>query len=89
VGGAEANIVLVPGGRIELQAAADRDEEIARLQAQLAKVEAEVARGERKLGNENFVSRAAPDVVARERAKLAGFTADRDELAARLAQLLG
>jgi valyl-tRNA synthetase len=89
IGGAEANIVLVPGGRFELQAAVNRDEEIARLQAQLAKVEAEVERGEKKLSNENFVSRAAPDVVARERAKLADYTADRDELAARLAQLLG
>jgi valyl-tRNA synthetase len=38
----------------------------------------EVERGERKLGNEAFVAKAAPDVVAKEREKLEGY---RNELA--------
>jgi valyl-tRNA synthetase len=85
----EATIVLVPGGRFEVSSAVDRDEEIARLQTQLAKVEAEVKRSEQKLANEKFVARAAAAVVAQERAKLATFVADRDELAQRLALLRG
>jgi valyl-tRNA synthetase len=83
----EATIVLVPDGRFEVSSAVDRDEEITRLQAQLAKVEAEVRRSEQKLANEKFVARAAAAIVAQERAKLATFVADRDELAQRLALL--
>ena len=44
-------------------------------------------RGEAKLGNEKFVGRAPEAVVAKEREKLAGHVAERDGLAARLAQL--
>ncbi len=81
--------MIVPGGRFEVAAAVDKAEEIARLEQQLAKAEAEVKRGEAKLGNEKFVSRAPEDVVAKEREKLAGHAAERDGLAARLAQLRG
>ena len=46
----------------------------------------EVERGEKKLGNEQFVGKAAPDVVAKERAKLEGYRSGlagvRGELAA-------
>ena len=84
---AGATVVLVPGGRLEVTSAVDRGEEIARLEGQLTKVEAEVARCEAKLGNETFVGRAPDAIVAREREKLAGYLADRDELAARVAAL--
>ena len=33
----------------------------------------EIERGEQKLGNESFVAKAAPDVVAKEREKLEGY----------------
>jgi valyl-tRNA synthetase len=42
------------------------------------RLRSEVERGERKLGNEQFVAKAAPDVIAKEREKLQGY---RDELA--------
>jgi valyl-tRNA synthetase len=79
----------VPGGRFEVAAAVDRAGEIARLEQLLTKAEAEVKRGEAKLGNEKFVSRAPEAVVAKERDKLAGHVAEREGLAARLAQLRG
>jgi len=50
----------------------------ARLQKERAKLVGEVARGERMLANESFTTKAAPDVVAKEREKLGGY---RDELA--------
>jgi len=84
---ADATVVLVPGGRLEVAAAADKAEEIVRLEQQLAKAEAEVVRGEAKLANEGFTSRAPEAVVAKERDKLAAHAGERDELAARLAQL--
>jgi valyl-tRNA synthetase len=84
---AGATVVLVPGGRLEVAAAVDKAEEIARLEQQLAKAEAEVARGEAKLANDGFTSRAPEAVVAKEREKLAAHVSERDELAARLAQL--
>ena len=85
----DATVVLVPGGRLDVAAAVDKAEEIARLEKELAKAEAEVRRGEAKLGNDKFVGRAPEAVVAKEREKLAGHVAERDGLAARLAQLRG
>ena len=82
------NVLLVPGGLFELATPeADREDELARLRAQLQKVEAEVRRCEAKLANEAFVAKAPASVVAGERAKLAAYRADRDELARRSAQL--
>ena len=86
---AGATVVLVPGGRLEVAAAVDKAEEIARLEQQLAKAEAEVERGRAKLGNGKFVGRAPEAVVAKECEKLAAHAAERDGLAGRLAQLRG
>jgi valyl-tRNA synthetase len=41
------------------------------------RLDAEVARLEKKLGNQQFVGKASPDVVAKEREKLAGYEAER------------
>jgi len=49
-----------------------------RLRREAIRLEAEVDRGEKKTTNAQFVSKAAPDVVAKERAKLDAY---RDELA--------
>ena len=85
--GAET-VVLAPGGRFEIAAPdVDRGEERERLRSQVAKLEAEVARSEAKLANTSFVERAPQAVIDKERAKLAGYRADRDELAARLRSL--
>jgi valyl-tRNA synthetase len=82
------NVVLVPGGAFEVEApGVERGEELERLRAQLAKLEAEVARAEGRLANESFVGKAPAAVVAKERAKLAAYRGDRDELRARLSQL--
>jgi valyl-tRNA synthetase len=82
-----ATVVLVPGGRLEIASTVDVAAEIARLEGQLAKAEAEVERCAAKLANGAFVGKAPEAIVAKEREKLAGYMADRDELAARLAAL--
>jgi valyl-tRNA synthetase len=48
----------------------DVDRERARLDAQIKRLEQEIARAEKLLGNENFVSKAPAEVVDKERAKL-------------------
>ncbi len=87
-GGGDETVVLVPGGRFAVAApTVDRAEELSRLRAQLDKLEAEVGRSEAKLAKAGFVAQAPPAVVDKERAKLAGYLADRDELLARVRSL--
>lgn len=49
-----------------------------RYQKDAARLRSEVERGEKKLANPQFVAKAAPDVIAKEREKLRGY---QDELA--------
>jgi valyl-tRNA synthetase len=85
---ADGDVVMVPGATFAvLVAAADRDAERARLRAQLPKLEGEVARAQARLANEQFVGRAPESVVQKEREKLAAYETDRNEVAARLAEL--
>lgn len=51
----------------------DLNEEISRLQKEAKKLESEVTRGEKKLGNEKFVANAPEAVVAKEKGKLANY----------------
>ena len=50
-------------------------------EAEIDRLEKEIARAEGKLANEKFVANAAPEVVAAEREKLAQYLAERDALA--------
>ena len=51
----------------------DLNEEISRLQKEAKKLESEVTRGEKKLGNEKFVANAPEAVVAKEKEKLSNY----------------
>jgi len=48
---------------------------------ELVRLDAEIARLEKKLANEQFTSKASADVVAKERAKLADYVAERARVA--------
>ncbi len=58
-----------------------------RLSKELGDVTAQIEKIEKTLGNESFVSRAKPEVVARERTRLVELTGARDSIAARLSTL--
>jgi valyl-tRNA synthetase len=76
-----ANIEVRPnltGGLAAIELQASEAQRIKRYQAERERLRGEVARGERKLGNEDFLAKAAPDVVAKEQKKLEGY---RNELA--------
>ena len=47
-----------------------------RYQKDVARLQSEIERGEKKLANEAFVAKAAPHVVAAEREKLQGYRAE-------------
>jgi valyl-tRNA synthetase len=69
---------------VPLEGLVDVEAERARLRKERDRAEGEATRAARKLGNEQFVARAAPEVVDAEREKLASWASARDELAAQL-----
>ena len=58
----------------------DKDAELARIAKALEKLEKDSARTEGKLSNENFVSKAPPAVIDKEKAKLEEFKMQIDKL---------
>jgi valyl-tRNA synthetase len=58
-----------------------------RYRREVARLQSEVARGEKKLANEQFVGKAAPDVVAKEREKCAGYKRELERARGLLAAL--
>mgnify|MGYP000440967579 CR=1 FL=1 len=57
------------------------------VQAEVARLEAEISKANAKLNNESFVARAPADVVAQEKARLAEFGANLEKLLSQLAKL--
>jgi valyl-tRNA synthetase len=78
-GGATAALSLA--GIIDLAA------ERARLQKEIAAFDSDIGHVNKKLGNPNFVARAAPEVVEEQREKLAEAEAGKAKLLAALARL--
>ena len=58
-----------------------------RYRKEAAHLRSEIDRGERKLGNEAFVAKATPSVVAKEREKLAAYRAELARVEAALVEL--
>ena len=58
-----------------------------RYQKDAKRLRSEVERGEKKLGNDQFVAKAAPDVIAKEREKLQGYQNELARVEAALAAM--
>jgi valyl-tRNA synthetase len=86
-GGAHA--VLRSGGEvfIPLEGLIDVTKERDRLGKELARVEAQLRGTEGKLGNEQFVSKAKPEVIEREREKAGSLRQQQAQLAEKLKAL--
>lgn len=85
----EAMSAVITGAEIYLPLAGliNIDEEIARLTKELAKWQKELDLVNRKLGNEKFVANAKPEVVQKEKDKLADYQEKFDTVKARIAEL--
>ena len=77
----EATLALPLAGVI------DFDAERARLEREIGKEEAEIAKVDKKLGNEQFVSKAPPEVIEEQRERRAEAVARLERLRAALARL--
>jgi valyl-tRNA synthetase len=83
-------VTFVSGGAtvaLSLTGIIDLTAERARLEKEIAVFESDIGHVNKKLGNPNFVSRAAPEVVDEQRAKLAEAEAGKVKLQAALARL--
>jgi valyl-tRNA synthetase len=90
-GEAAAHQVLADGSEVILPLAGTIDvaKECARLRQELAALEKQLGALRQRLANENFVSRAKPEIVDAERQKECEWSARCDQLAAKVKTLCG
>jgi valyl-tRNA synthetase len=86
-----AHVLLADGSEVVVPLAGviDLDKECARLRAELAQLDRQLAALAQRLGNEGFTSRAPAAVVEAERRKHEEWTARRAQLAAKVESLCG
>jgi len=86
-----AHALLTGGSQVivPLAGAVDLDKECTKLGQELEQLEKQLVSLEQRLANENFISRAKPDVVEAERKKLGEWRARRTQLADKKKALCG
>jgi len=87
----KAMTAIVTGAELFLPLAGliDISQEIARLEKEIATLNNEVERIEKKLANQGFMAKAPASVVEEEKAKLADYADKREKVIARLAEMKG
>ncbi|GAA4705070.1 valine--tRNA ligase [Brevibacillus fulvus] len=85
----KAMSAVVSGAELFLPLAGlvDLEQEVKRLEKELATLHAEVERIEKKLNNPGFIAKAPEKVIAEEKAKMADYMEKREKVLARLAEL--
>jgi valyl-tRNA synthetase len=87
----KAMSAVVTGAELFLPLAGlvDLEQEVKRLEKELATLHAEVERVEKKLNNPGFMAKAPAHVIEEEKAKMADYMEKRDKVIARLKELKG
>ena len=90
-GGIGAHAIMKNGAEIfvPLEGVLDLDRERERLRTEIQRITGQLNGVEKKLANENFVSRAPEDVVAREREKAESMQGQVTKLQEKLTELEG
>jgi valyl-tRNA synthetase len=83
----DAPVQMVGEFKLMLEVKIDPVQERARLDKEIARLSGEVVKAEAKLNNPAFADKAPPDVVAQERARLAGFAATLEKVTAQRKRL--
>ncbi len=82
-----APVAVVGQARVCLHMEVDIEAEKARLGKEAARLEGELVKVNAKLGNETFVAKVPPAVLAQERGRLTEFTATLEKIRAQIARL--
>ena len=85
----ESSVCLADGveAYVVLSGLVDFDKERARLEKEIGKLEKDFTKFDKKLSNPGFLSKAAPEIVEKDRAKLADITDRLARLRAELAEI--
>ena len=85
--GAGAPVAIVGNTKMMLKVEIDATAERARLNKEIERISAEIAKANSKLNNESFVARAPEAVVIQEKQRLADFESLREKLQSQLSRL--
>ncbi len=86
---AHASVVVAAGSEVyvSLEGLVDFEAERARITTELGRAEGDLAKLEKKLRNEGFLMKAAPDIIEKDRARAAELAATVSKLTGQLADL--
>jgi valyl-tRNA synthetase len=84
---AEAPVAIVGEFRLMLKIEVDIATERGRLAREITRIEAEIAKAEVKLSNDDFLKRAPGKIVEQEKCRLVNFGATLDKLKEQLQKL--
>jgi valyl-tRNA synthetase len=82
-----APVAVVNDQKLMLKVEVDKAAETVRLAKEIARLEGEIAKANGKLGNESFVAKAPPAVIAQEKERVAGFNSTLVKVREQLARL--
>ena len=83
----DAPVAIIDDYKLMLNIEIDKEAEKNRLQKEVTRLDGEIKKAESKLGNENFVEKAPPEVILQEKERLESFSQSRDKFLAQLAKI--